>query len=153
MRSLNRVVLLGHLAADPDSRTTESGVPMVIFSVATNRDWKASDGQRKEAVDYHKFVAWRGLADVCAKHLVKGSPVYVEGRLQNSSYEDKEGVKRYSTEVVLERLHVLVYKKKQIGIIEMSPDDVAEAGERAQGKIEEQPKKEAKVEEKEAVAA
>ena len=125
MRSLNRMMLIGHLAADPDFRTTGSGVTVATFPVATNRDWRSSDGEKKEAVDYHKVVAWRNMADICAQHLVKGSPVYVDGRLQNSSYEDKDGKKCFSTEIVLDRLNVLVYKKKKDGV-EVNVKDVSD---------------------------
>jgi single-strand DNA-binding protein len=119
------MMLLGYLAKDPELRKTESGISMATFAVATNRDWRSSDGERKEAVDYHKVVAWRKLADICAQHLVVGSPVFIEGRLQNSSYEDKEGKKHFSTEIVLEKLNVLIYKKKKGGV-EVNVQDVTE---------------------------
>ena len=118
-------MLIGHLAADPDLRTTDTGVSIATFPVATNRDWKTSDGEKKEAVDYHKIVAWRNLASICAQHLVKGSPVFVEGRLQNSSFEDKDGNKKFVTETVLEKLNILVYKKEK-GSVEMNVKDVTD---------------------------
>ncbi|MBT4455911.1 single-stranded DNA-binding protein [Candidatus Peregrinibacteria bacterium] len=116
MRSLNKTMLIGHLAADPELKKTSSGIAVAYFPVATNRDWITSDGEKKESVDYHKVIAWRKLADICAQHLVKGSPVYIEGRLQNNSYEDKDGKKHYGTEIVLDELNVLVYKRKKDGI-------------------------------------
>jgi single-strand DNA-binding protein len=128
MRSVNQTVLIGHLAADPDLKKTDSGISVAIFPVATNRDWKTSDGEKKEAVDYHRIVAWRRLADVAAQHLVKGSPVYVSGRLQNTSYEDDSGKKKFGTEIVLEKLNVLVYKRKR-GSIEVNVKDVSEPKE------------------------
>lgn len=125
MRSLNKMMLIGHLAADPDLKRTASGISVAYFPVATNRDWTTSEGEKKQAVDYHKVIAWRKLADICAQHLVKGSPVYVEGRLQNTSYEDKDGKKHYGTEIVLDELNVLVYKRKKDGI-EVNVKDVTE---------------------------
>jgi single-strand DNA-binding protein len=124
-------MLIGHLAADPDVRTTESGISVATFPVATNRDWRTDDGKKKEAVDYHKIVAWRKLADVCAQYLVKGTPVYVDGRLQNSSYEDKDGKKKFSTEIVLDKLNVLVYKNKK-GNVEVNVKDVSVEPEEAE---------------------
>ena len=119
------MMLIGHLAANPDLKKTESGISVATFPLATNRDWKTSDGEKKEAVDYHKIVAWRKLADVCAQHLVKGSPVYIAGRLQNTSYEDKEGKKHFGTEIVLDELNVLVYKRGKAGV-ELNVKDVTE---------------------------
>ena len=125
MRSLNKMMLIGHLAADPEFKKTSSGIAVSYFPVATNRDWTTQDGEKKEAVDYHKVVAWRKLADICAQHLVKGSPVYIEGRLQNTSFENKDGKKYYGTEIVLDKLNVLVYKRKKTGI-EVNIKDVSE---------------------------
>jgi len=116
MRSLNQVMMIGHLAANPDIHTSATGVKVASFQVATNRDWTTSDGAKKEAVDYHRFVAFKGLADVCAKHLVKGSPVYVQGRLQNVSFDGSDGKKHFFTEVVLDNLNILVYKKGKTGV-------------------------------------
>ena len=121
-------MLIGHLAADPDLRKTESGISVATFPIATNRDWKTSDGAKKEAVDYHKVVAWRKLAVICAQHLIKGSPVYIAGRLQNTSYDDKEGKKHFGTEIVLDELNVLVYKRGKTGV-EVNVTNVAEKAE------------------------
>jgi single-strand DNA-binding protein len=141
MRSVNQTVLMGHLAADPDLKKTESGISVATFPIATNRDWKTSDGEKKEAVDYHKIVAWRHLADVSAQHLVKGSPVYVSGRLQNTSYEGKDGKKHFGTEIVLDKLNVLVYKRKQ-GSIEVNVQDVS--GDRDSEQVEDEVSNEVK---------
>lgn len=126
MRSLNRTMLVGHLAADVDLRkSSEGGVAVATFPVATNRDWLASDGTKKEAVDYHKIVAFRALADICARHLVKGTPVCIEGRLQNSSFKDKEGNNRYVTEIVLDKIYLFICKKKPNGV-EVGVKEVSE---------------------------
>jgi single-strand DNA-binding protein len=120
------MMLIGHLAADPDVRKSESDVSVTTFPVATNRDWKTSDGTKKEAVDYHKVVAFRGLADVCSNHLVKGTPVFLEGRLQNNNYEGKDGKKYFYTEIVLDNLNILSYRKKG-GSVEVDVKEVKES--------------------------
>jgi len=116
MRSLNQVMMIGHLAANPDVHTSATGVKVASFPVATNRDWTTSDGTKKEAVDYHRVVAFKRLADVCAQHLVKGSPVYIQGRLQNTSFDGTDGKKHFFTEIVLDELNILVYKKGKTGV-------------------------------------
>lgn len=131
MRSLNKTMLLGHLAANPEIKKTESGITMAVFPIATNRDWRSSDGTKKEAVDYHRVIAWRKMADICVQHLVKGSPVFIEGRIQNSSYDGKDGKKHYSTEIVLDKLYILVYKKQKDSV-EVGVADVSEEREQEQ---------------------
>jgi single-strand DNA-binding protein len=98
--SVNKVIIMGRLGADPELRYTSSGKAVASFSVATNRSWEGEGGGREERTDWHKVVAWGKVAENVKEYLVKGQKVYVEGRLENSSWEDKEGVKRYKTEVV-----------------------------------------------------
>lgn len=111
MRSVNKVVLMGHLTADPELKTTQAGHQVARFKVATNRDWKSSDGERHEATDYHKIIAWEKLGQICGEYLKKGSAIYLEGRLTNHAYEDKEGTKRLSTEIVADTVNFISYKK------------------------------------------
>jgi single-strand DNA-binding protein len=111
MRSLNKVVLMGYLAADPDIKATKTGKSVSSFSIATNRDWKTADGERHEATDFHKIIAWNALADICGKHLKKGSGVYLEGRLMNHEFKDKEGKNRFVTEIVADLVNFLSVKK------------------------------------------
>lgn len=118
------MMLIGHLAANPELKKAESGISIATFPVATNRDWRTSDGEKKEAVDYHKVVAFRKLADICVQHLVKGSPVYISGRLQNSSFDGNDGKKHFVTEIVLDELSILVYKKSKEGL-EVNVKDVS----------------------------
>lgn len=99
MRSLNLVQLIGNLTRDPELKYTPSGNPVANFSVATNREWTDSAGEKKEAVDYHNIVVWQKLAEVCSQYLRKGNKVYISGRLQTRSWE-KDDIKRYRTEVV-----------------------------------------------------
>jgi len=104
---MNKAMLIGRLAADPERRTTPSGKSVCFFPIAINRDWKSSDGQKSQTTDYHRVVSWQKLADVCAKHLKKGMGVYVEGRLMNRAFNGNDGEKKYMTEIVLETLNIL----------------------------------------------
>lgn len=106
MRSVNKVILLGHLGKDAEARFTPKGTQVASFSIATSRRWKdqATD-QWKEETDWHNCILWR--SENVINYLTKGQPVYVEGRLQTRSYEDKQGQKRYVTEVVVDELNLL----------------------------------------------
>lgn len=103
-RSINRVVILGHLGGDADTRFTPNGVARTVFSIATNRVWKDQNGDQKEETDWHNVVLWR--SENLAAYLTKGKQVYVEGRLATRSY-DKDGERRYVTEVVAEDIILL----------------------------------------------
>jgi len=105
-RSVNKVILVGHLGKDAETRFTPSGVACTNFTVATNRRWKDQQtGEWKEETDWHRIVLWR--SENLANYLTKGKQVYVEGRLQTRSYDDKDGKKVYSTEVVAEDVLLL----------------------------------------------
>jgi len=106
MASVNMLIIVGHLGADPDLRTAGQ-TPVCQFSVATNESWKGKDGEKKERVEWTTVVAWGKLGEVCAKYLKKGREVYVKGRKQTRSYDDKEGVKRYAVELVAEEVQFL----------------------------------------------
>jgi len=117
MRSLNRVMLIGHLASDPEVRETPSGYTVSNFPLVTNRQWKNSEGEMKEEANFHRVVTWRGLAENCVKFLKKGSGVYVEGRLVHRKVEDKEGRMRYFTEVVAETVNFLRGKRTEANAV------------------------------------
>ena len=105
-RSVNKVILLGHLGKDAETKFTPSGSPRSTFTVATNRRWKdRQSGEWKEETDWHNIVLWE--SENVANYLLKGKQVYVEGRLQSRSWEDKEGQKKYITEVVCYELILL----------------------------------------------
>ena len=105
---LNKVQLIGNLGADPQVRTTNGGKAVASFSLATNRRWKDREGNKQEATDWHDVVCWGPRAKIAADYLAKGSRVYIEGRLQTSSWEDQEiGVTRYRTEIVCQNLLLL----------------------------------------------
>jgi single-strand DNA-binding protein len=96
--SVNKVLIIGNLTADPEVRYTPGGQAVANFTVATNESWKDKDGNKKEQAEFHRCVAWGRLAELCGEYLAKGRKVYVEGRLQTRSY-DKDGVTRYVTEI------------------------------------------------------
>jgi single-strand DNA-binding protein len=105
-RSVNKVTLLGHLGKDAETKFTPSGVSRSTFTIATNRRWKdQQSGEWKEETDWHSCVLWR--SENLANYLLKGKQVYVEGRLQTRSWEDKDGQKKYMTEVVCDDLILL----------------------------------------------
>jgi len=103
----NRVTLIGNLGQDPETKTTESGKKLVHFTLATKEGFKNAEGQRVNETTWHNIVAWNGLADIACKFLKKGNEVAVEGRIVYRSYEDKKGVTKYITEIVLSDLELL----------------------------------------------
>jgi single-strand DNA-binding protein len=106
--SLNKVMLIGNLGADPEVRNTPSGAQVANFRVACTENWKDASGQRQERTEWITIVAWKGLADIAQKYLRKGSKVYVEGKLQTRQWEDKNGGgKRYATEVLCDNFIML----------------------------------------------
>ena len=105
---VNKVILVGNLGRDPEIRTTPSGQTLAKFSVATSRKWKDRDGNRQEATEWHNVVCWGRQAEVAGQFLTKGKQIFLEGRLQTDSWEDKEsGKKMYRTEVVCENFQML----------------------------------------------
>ncbi len=106
MSSVNKVILVGHLGKDPELRYLEGNVSVASFPLATSETFN-KDGKKVEQTEWHNIVMWRGLADVAAKYLNKGRLVYIEGKLRTRSYEDKEGIRRYTTEIVAESFNIL----------------------------------------------
>jgi single-strand DNA-binding protein len=106
-RSINKIILIGNLGQDPELRYTSSGVAVASFSLATGESWKDQDGNVQEKTQWHKLVAWRKLAEIVGEYLKKGSKVYIEGRIQYRSYDDKNGVKKDITEIVVDQLLML----------------------------------------------
>ncbi len=105
--SLNNILLIGNLTRDPELRYTPSGAAVCSFGVATNRSYTASDGQKKDEVEFTKIVSWGKLAELCSQLLTKGRKVYVEGRLQTRSWETPDGQNRQTTEVVIDDMRIL----------------------------------------------
>jgi single-strand DNA-binding protein len=99
MSSLNKAQLIGRLGQDPDVRYTQSNTAVATLSIATSERYKDKNGEQVENTEWHRVVAWGRLAEICQQYLTKGSLVYVEGPIQTRSWEDKEGQKRYTTEI------------------------------------------------------
>lgn len=112
--TVNKVILLGRLGADPQIRYTPTGKATVSFTLATNRVWKDQNGTQQEKTEWHRIVAWGKLAELMAEWLKKGNLIYLEGRLQTRSYEDQNGVKRWITEVLATDMEMLGGEKKPI---------------------------------------
>ena len=104
---MNKTMIIGNLGNDPEVRYTQNETPVATFSVATTECWKDSDGNKQERTEWHRVVAWRGLAEVCGEHLKKGSKVYIEGKLQTRKWEDNDGNIRYTTEIVARDMEML----------------------------------------------
>ncbi|MFP4288107.1 MAG: single-stranded DNA-binding protein [Bacteroidales bacterium] len=100
MAGVNKVILVGNLGKDPDIRNLESGSKVANFSLATTEFFKGKDGNRAEQTEWHNISLWNQLADLSEKYLKKGDKIYLEGRIRTRSYEDKDGVKKYITEII-----------------------------------------------------
>jgi len=98
--SVNKVILVGNLGADPELRYTSSGSPVCELRLATNESWTDKQGQKQERTEWHRIIVWGKTGENCSKYLSKGRQVYIEGRLQTRSWDDKDGNKRYTTEIV-----------------------------------------------------
>lgn len=107
MKSLNRVQLIGRLGKNPEIRYTANGSAVANFSLATNETWTGKDGQKNERTEWHNLVAWGKLGEICGEYLTKGKQIYIEGRLNTRSWEDKDGNKRYTTEIRAENMIML----------------------------------------------
>lgn len=106
-RGLNKVMIIGHLGREPEMRYTPTGRPVTTFSVATSRTWITNDGERRTETEWFNIVAWGNLAEICKQHLSKGQQVYIEGRLQTRRWEDSEGIRHTSVEIVANEMMML----------------------------------------------
>ncbi|MFZ5911474.1 MAG: single-stranded DNA-binding protein [Chloroflexota bacterium] len=106
-RGLNKVMIIGHLGRDPEMRYTPSGRPVTTFTVAVSRSWNTVDGERHAETEWFNIVAWSNLAEICKQYLYKGQQVFIEGRLQTRRWEDKEGQKHTSVEIVANEMMML----------------------------------------------
>lgn len=107
-KSVNKVILVGNLGKDPEIKYTSTGTPVAKFSIATNEGYKDKSGQWQDRTEWHNIVAWQRLAEIVGEYVKKGSKVYIEGRLQTSSWDDKEtGQKKYKTEIIANDLVLL----------------------------------------------
>jgi single-strand DNA-binding protein len=127
-RGLNKVMIIGHLGRDPEMRYTPSGRPVTTFTVAVSRSWNTADGERRTETEWFNIVAWGNLAEICKQYLYKGQQIYIDGRLQTRRWEDKEGQKHTSVEVVANEMMMLGDRRDNSSQSQESEgaDDVAE---------------------------
>jgi single-strand DNA-binding protein len=105
---VNKVILIGNLGRDPEVRTTPSGQPVANFTLATNRRWTDREGNKQEQTEWHRIVCWGRQAEVAGQYLTKGKQIYVEGRLQTRSWDDRtSGEKKYTTEIICDNFQML----------------------------------------------
>ena len=114
-RTLNKVMLIGNVGKDPELKFTPSGIPVTSFRLATSETWKDREGSVREHTDWHTVVAWRGLAEVINKLVNKGSRVYIEGRIQTRSFDDKTGNRRHVVEILADNMLMLDNRKDKEG--------------------------------------
>lgn len=117
-RGLNKVMIIGRLGRDPEMRYTPSGKPVTTFSVATHRSWNTSEGERRTDTEWFNVVAWGSLAEICKEYLSKNRLVYIEGRLQTRHWDDAEGIKHTSVEIVANEMIMLDERREN----DQSPD-------------------------------
>lgn len=107
MRSINKVILIGNLTRDPETKQITNGQTIVTFGMATNREWVTQSGEKKSLAEFHNVVAWGKLAEICSNYLKKGKFVYVEGYLKTRSWDSPEGVRIFKTEIVAQDMIML----------------------------------------------
>jgi len=104
---VNKAILIGRLGKDPEVRYTPDGTMVTTFRIATDEQWKDKNGEKVQRTEWHQIVTYRKLAEICGNYLVKGKLVFIEGRIQTRSWEDKEGVKRFTTEIIANDMKML----------------------------------------------
>ena len=126
--SVNKIVLVGHLGADPESRFTPSGVAVSTFNMATNESWKNKEGEYEDRTEWHRIVLYGKAAETASEYMKKGQLAYVEGRIRTRSWEDKDGMTRYTTEVLGDRFTMLGRKSENKSTAPAEADASASAG-------------------------
>ena len=128
MAGVNKVILVGNLGKDPEVKYLDNGVAVANFSLATTENYKNKNGERVSQTEWHNIVLWRGLAEIAEKYLKKGASVYIEGKIKTRKWEDKEGVVRYSTEILCDNMTMLGGK--------ISSEDKFERGSKSEESID-----------------
>jgi len=126
MRGVNKVILIGNLGKDPEMRYLPSGQAVTKFSLATGSRWKDKDGQWQDRTDWHNIVAFGKTAEICNEYLKKGRQVFIEGRIQTRSYDDRDGNKKWITEIIAQSMEMLGRKGE-------GEEEIPEAVEEPQG--------------------
>jgi single-strand DNA-binding protein len=130
MRSLNKVLLIGNLGSDPEIRHTPSGAAVANFRLATNEVFNDRSGNRQTRTEWHRIVAWSKLAEICGQYLRKGRQVYIEGRIQSRQWDDQQGQRRYTTEIVATNMIMLGGRGEGEATYEPRPPPMRTAGTR-----------------------
>jgi single-strand DNA-binding protein len=128
-RGLNKIMIIGHLGRDPEMRYTPSGRPVTTFTVATSRTWNTADGEKHSEIEWFNVVTWGNLAEICKQYLTKGQQVYVEGRLQTRRWEDNEGTKHTSVEIVANEMMILGERRENSQNAQVSETSLLEEDE------------------------
>lgn len=124
-RGLNKVMIIGNLGREPEMRYTPSGRPVTTFSVATSRTWNTSEGEKHVETEWFNVVAWSNLAEICKQYLTKGQQVYIEGRLQTRHWEDPEGNKHTSVEIVANEM-IILGERRESAESSTEPEEIEE---------------------------
>ncbi|MCD4832228.1 MAG: single-stranded DNA-binding protein [Bacteroidales bacterium] len=122
---INKVILIGNVGKDPEVRHLDSGVAVASFPLATSETYKNKDGQKVTNTEWHNIVIWRGLAEVAEKYVKKGNPLYIEGKIKTRSWDDKDGNKRYTTEIVADNMQMLGSKQSNEEAASSAPENTA----------------------------
>ncbi|MFC2104508.1 single-stranded DNA-binding protein [Bacteroidota bacterium] len=125
MMGINKVILVGNVGKDPEVRHLDSGVAVTTFPLATSETYKAKDGQKVTNTEWHNIVLWRGLAEVAEKYVKKGNPLYIEGKIRTRSWDDKDGNKRYTTEIIADNMQMLGSKQSSEQEASSAPESSA----------------------------
>ena len=128
-RGLNKVQIIGHLGREPEMRYTPAGKPVTTFTVAVSRTWNTMDGERHSETEWFNIVAWGNLAEICKQYLTKGQQVYIEGRLQSRRWDDKEGVKHNSVEIVANEMMMLGERRDHNNQAQQTSESAPSEGE------------------------
>ena len=118
---VNKVILVGRLGRDPEQRFTSSGTPVTNFSMATDERWRDQSGERQTRTEWHQIVVWGKLAEICNQYLNKGKLVFIEGRLQTREWDDRDGNRRRTTEIVASDMRMLGSRSEEQGMRESAP--------------------------------
>lgn len=122
---INKVILIGNVGKDPEIRHLDSGVAVASFPLATSETYRNKDNQKVTNTEWHNIVVWRGLADVAEKYVKKGNPLYIEGKIRTRSWDDKDGNKRYTTEIVADNMQMLGSKQSNEAAAAAAPETIS----------------------------
>jgi len=129
--SVNKVILVGHVGQDPEVKYLDNNTPVCTLRMATSDVYKNKSGEKVTTTEWHSVVLWRGLAEVAEKYVKKGTQVYIEGKLRTRSWDDKEKVKRYTTEIVADVMQLLGKKAEDSGVVGQPAQHEAQTGEKS----------------------